>query len=97
MYMTGDLCTDLLRCLKRKTAVLKLTGGREYRRVIIHCSLASGSERPVCVCVCVIVGLKTYNTQRMHVCDGGGGGGYTYMYVTTHKVILISRNTTGCT
>ncbi len=37
----------LLRCLKRKTAVLKLTGGREWRRVSKHWALASGSDRPV--------------------------------------------------
>ena len=36
----------LLRCLKRNTAVLKLTGGSEWRRVSKHWALASGSDKP---------------------------------------------------
>ena len=38
--------THFLKCLKRNTAVLKLTGGREWKRVTSDCSRASGSERP---------------------------------------------------
>lgn len=36
----------LLRCLNRKMAVLKLTGGSEYSSVTRHWSLASGSDKP---------------------------------------------------
>jgi len=36
-----------LRCLNRKAAVLKFTGGSECSNVIKHCSRASGSDRPV--------------------------------------------------
>ncbi len=39
--------TYFLRCLKRNTAVLKLTGGKECNRVSNDCSRASGSDRPV--------------------------------------------------